>query len=164
MPNPIEVCHWLENTWVATTIGQSALLFPVVEGSHILALSLSVGLIFVLDLRFLGLAFRGIPVSRVMKQVMPWSIVGFAIMFFTGILLFVTHAEDAYKNNFFRVKMLLLVLAGLNALYYQLKFYPKMGEWDLAEETPGGVRLCAVLSLIFWIGVIACGRTMAYEI
>ena len=101
---------------MATTIGQSALLFPFVEGSHILALSLSVGLIFVLDLRFLGLAFRGIPVSRVMKQVMPWSIVGFAIMFFTGILLFVTHAEDAYKNNFFRVKMLLFGAGGTEPL------------------------------------------------
>lgn len=160
----IELCRWLENTWVATTIGQSGLLFPVIEGSHILALSLSVGLIFVLDLRFLGLAFRGVKVSQLMKQLMPWSLAGFAIMFITGMLLFVTHAEDAYKNNFFRLKMLLLLLAGLNALYYQLRFYPQMEAWDLAEETPVGVRWCAVLSLIFWIGVIACGRTMAYEI
>jgi len=55
------------------------------------------------------------------------------------------------------------VLAGLNALYYQLRYYPKMAEWEQAR-TPAGVRAIAVLSLVFWIGVIACGRTMAYEL
>jgi hypothetical protein len=118
----------------------------------------------ILDLRFLGLAFPGEPVSRIMKQVMPWSLFGFAVMSITGLLLFMTQAEKAYGNTFFRVKLLLLLLAGLNALYYQLRFYPKMREWDTALRTPVGVRVCAVLSLVFWVGVIACGRTMAYEI
>jgi len=140
------------------------LLFPLIEGSHILALSISVGLIVILDLRFLGLAFPGEPVSRVMKQVMPWSLLGFAVMLITGLLLFMTQAEKAYGNTFFRIKLLLLLLAGLNALYYQLRFYPKMREWDIALRTPVGVRVCAVLSLVLWVGVIACGRTMAYEI
>jgi len=140
------------------------LWFPLIEGSHILALSISVGLIVILDLRFLGLAFPGEPVSRVMKQVMPWSLLGFAVMLITGLLLFMTQAEKAYGNTFFRIKLLLLLLAGLNALYYQLRFYPKMREWDIALRTPVGVRVCAVLSLVLWVGVIACGRTMAYEI
>ena len=140
------------------------MLFPLIEGSHILALSISVGLIVILDLRFLGLAFPGEPVSRVMKQVMPWSLLGFAVMLITGLLLFMTQAEKAYGNTFFRIKLLLLLLAGLNALYYQLRFYPKMREWDIALRTPVGVRVCAVLSLVLWVGVIACGRTMAYEI
>jgi hypothetical protein len=157
-------CQWLQNTSLSTSIRQSDLLFPLIEGSHILALSISVGLIVILDLRFLGLAFPGEPVSRVMKQVMPWSLLGFAVMLITGLLLFMTQAEKAYGNTFFRIKLLLLLLAGLNALYYQLRFYPKMREWDIALRTPVGVRVCAVLSLVLWVGVIACGRTMAYEI
>jgi uncharacterized protein DUF6644 len=157
-------CQWLQNTSLSTSIRQSDLLFPLIEGSHILALSISVGLIVILDLRFLGLAFPGEPVSRVMKQVMPWSLLGFAAMLITGLLLFMTQAEKAYGNAFFRIKLLLLLLAGLNALYYQLRFYPKMREWDIALRTPVGVRVCAVLSLVLWVGVIACGRTMAYEI
>lgn len=139
-------------------------MFPLIEGSHILALSLSVGLIMILDLRFLGLAFPGEPVSRIMKQVMPWSLLGFAVMLITGLLLFMTQAVKAYGNTFFRIKFLLLFLAGLNALYYQVRFYPKMREWDTGLRTPVGVQVCAVLSLVFWVGVIACGRTMAYEI
>ena len=157
-------CQWLQNTSLSTTISQSDLLFPLIEGSHILALSLSVGLIMILDLRFLGLAFATEPVSKIMKQLMPWSLLGFAVMFITGALLFMTQAEKAYGNTFFRIKFLLLLLAGLNALYYQVRFYPKMREWDTALSTPVGVRVCAVLSLVFWAGVIACGRTMAYEI
>ena len=157
-------CQWLQNTSLSTAISQSDLLFPVIEGSHILGLSLSVGLITILDLRFLGLAFAGEPVSKIMKQLMPWSLLGFAVMIITGGLLFITQAEKAYGNTFFRIKFLLLLLAGLNALYYQLRFYPKMQEWDIALSTPLDVRVCAVLSLVFWVGVIACGRTMAYEI
>jgi hypothetical protein len=118
----------------------------------------------ILDLRFLGLAFPAEPVSRILKQVIPWSLLGFSVMLITGLLLFMTQAEKAYGNTFFRIKLLLLLLAGLNALYYQLRFYPKMREWDTAVRTPVGVQVCAGLSLVFWVGVIACGRTMAYEI
>ena len=157
-------CQWLQSTSWSTAIRQSDLLFPLIEGSHILALSLSVGLIMIVDLRFLGMAFRNEPVSKMMKQIMPWSLIGFVVMFVTGALLFMTQAQKAYGNTFFRIKFLLLFLAGLNALYYQLRFYPKMSEWDTASSSPSGVRACAVLSLVFWVGVIACGRTMAYEI
>jgi len=143
---------------------QSDYLFPLIEGSHILALSLSVGLIIMLDLRLLRLAFQTEPVSKIMHQVMPWAIPGFAIMLITGVLLFVAQAEKAYTNTFFRAKMILLVLAGLNALYYQVKFYPKMAEWDLGVVAPRGARVVAVLSLVLWASVIALGRTMAYEL
>jgi hypothetical protein len=154
---------WLQHTGWATAIKESALVFPLIEGSHILALSFSVGMVMVLDLRLLRICFRNQAASLVMAQLMPWTMAGFAVMLLTGILLFATQAVKAWGNTFFRVKMLLLVLSGINALYYQLKYYPKMPEWD-CTATPFGVRLIALLSLIFWIGVIACGRTMAYEL
>ncbi len=160
----VQWCHWLQNTAFAAGIRQSDLLFPLIEGSHILALSISVGLILAFDLRLLRLAFQGEPVSRVMHQVMPWALPGFSTMIVTGILLFVAQAEKAYTNTFFRYKMLFLAMAGLNALYYQVKFYPKMADWDLAPAVPRGARLTAAFSLIMWAAVIALGRTMAYEL
>ena len=160
----LQWCHWLQNTTWATAIRQSDLGFPFLEGTHILALSLSVGLIAILDLRLLGLAFRDQPVARIMAETMPWALPGFAIMFTTGIVLFITQAEKAYGNNFMRAKFLLLILAGFNALYYQKKFYPRMTEWDEAVTVPAGAKLCGLLSLILWAGIIACGRTMAYEL
>ncbi len=157
-------CQWLEHTPLAVGIAESTWLFPLIEGSHILALPLSVGMIVILDLRLLGLAFRGGPASRIMKEVLRWSKPGFAVMFITGGLLFMTQAGKAYGNGFFRAKLLFLLVLGLNALVYQTIFYPKMPQWDLADTTPVGARLCAGLSLIVWIGVIICGRTMAYQI
>ena len=159
----LTILTWLQNTGWATAIKESSLVFPLIEGSHILALSFSVGMVMMLDLRLLRISFRSQPVSLMMDQLMPWTLAGFGVMLLTGFLLFAAQAVKAWSNNFFRVKMLLLVLSGLNALYYQVKFYPKMAEWD-RTATPLGVRVIAILSLIFWIGVIACGRTMAYEL
>jgi hypothetical protein len=156
-------CQWLEHTPLALAISESTWLFPLIEGSHILALPLSVGMIVIFDLRVLGLAFRGSPASRIMNDVLRWSKIGFAVMLITGGLLFMTQAGKAYGNGFFRAKLIFLVVLGINAAVYQTIFYPKMTQWDVAGGTPAGARLCAGLSLIVWIGVIVCGRTMAYQ-
>lgn len=160
----IDLCHWLQDTPWATAFRESTLMFPLVEGSHIMALSLSVGLIMILDLRLLGLAFRAEPVSRIMRVVAPWMLTGFTIMMMTGLILFASQAEKAYGNTFFRLKMLMLVAAGLNAGYYQVALFPHMHEWDLAPVVPRAARAVAVLSLLLWFLVIALGRTMAYEL
>jgi hypothetical protein len=157
-------CDWLEHTPFAFAIAESTWLFPLIEGSHILALPLSVGMILIVDLRLLGLAFRGSPAWRFMKEVVRWSIPGFAVMFATGALLFIAHAGKAYGNTFFRTKLVLLLLLALNAVVYQTVFYSKMEQWDAAGSTPLGAKLCAGLSMIVWIAVIVCGRTMAYEL
>ncbi len=157
-------CQWLQHTPLATAIRESIWLFPLIEGSHILALPISVGMIVLFDLRLLGLAFRGGPASKIMNEFLRWSKIGFAVMFITGGFLFITQAEKAYGNAFFRAKLMLLLLLGINAALYQTMFYPKMAQWDLAGRAPAGARFCAGLSLIFWIGVIVCGRTMAYQL
>ena len=156
-------CQWLQHTPVAVAVSESNWLFAVIEGSHILALSLSVGMIVLLDIRLLGLAFRTEAASRIMRQLMPWAMTGFAIMFITGIFLFITQAGKAYGNVFFRTKLISLLLLGINAAVYHKKFYPKMADWNLAQTAPAGARFCAGFSLLLWIVVIVCGRTMAYE-
>ncbi len=157
-------CQWLEQTPLATAIAESAWLFPLIEGSHILALPLSVGMILMFDLRLLGLAFRGGSASRLMHDVVRWSTVGFAVVFITGVLLFMTHASHAYENVFFRAKMVFILMLGLNAAVFQIVFFPRMAQWEAGGGTPLGARVCGGLSLIVWIGVIICGRTMAYQL
>ena len=155
-------CQWLEHTPLATSISESIWLFPLIEGSHILALPLSVGLIVIFDLHLLGLTLSGSRAATVMKELLRWSKIGFAVMFITGGLLLMCHAGRAYGNPFFRAKMIFLLVLGINAVFYQIVFFPKMPQWT-AGRTPAGARCCAVLSLIVWIGVIVCGRTMAYQ-
>jgi hypothetical protein len=160
----VEVLHLIQNSSPATRFKQADFLFPAVEGTHIIALSISVGLILMLDLRLLRVAFQTEPVSRVMSQVMPWALPGFGIMFVTGMVLFLAQAESAYTNGYFRAKILLLALLGLNAALFQFKYYPHMAEWDTSASIPMGARVVAIVSLIFWLGVILCGRLMAYEL
>lgn len=158
------LCHWLQNLHWAVSLRESDWLFPLVEGSHLLALPLSVGLILFFDLRLLGLALRSGLAPKPLSILLRWSRIGFVVMFTTGGLLFVTQAEKAYGNPFFRAKMLLLLLLGVNAAIYQVIFFPRMARWDSVDRIPLGARVCAGLSLVFWIGVIVCGRTMAYQL
>src|SRR5271163_322561 len=76
-----EWCQWLQHTRFATAISESDWLFPLIEGSHILALPLSVGMIVILDLRLLGIAFCDGPGAKLVLNVMRWSKLGFAVMF-----------------------------------------------------------------------------------
>ena len=160
----VQLCHSIQHTSWATGFRQADLFFPLVEGAHILALSLSVGLILILDFRLLRLGFQSEPVTRIMRQVMPWALPGFAIVFTTGILLFLAQAESVYTNSYFRVKMLTIFLLGANAALFQFKYYPSLADWDATDAVPTGARVIAALSLAFWMLVIACGRLMAYEL
>jgi len=158
-----EWCQWLQHTRFATAISESDYLFPLIEGSHILALPLSVGMIVILDLRLLGIAFCDGPAGKLVLNLLRWCKLGFAVMFLTGGLLFITQAGKAYGNVFFRAKLIFLLLLGINAVAYQKLFFPKMAMWDSASGAPAGAKLCAGVSLLLWIGVIVCGRTMAYQ-
>jgi hypothetical protein len=104
------------------------------------------------------------PVWEVFEDVKPWMFAGFAIMFSTGALLFAAHATKAYSNNYFRAKLLLLVLAGVNAGVYHLTIGRKPSEWGKAPVPPAAARVAGLTSLLLWFSVIAVGRIFAYSI
>jgi hypothetical protein len=159
----LTICQWLQDTSFSTGIRESLWLFPAIETIHVLALALSVGTIALVDLRLVGIALKKQPVSEVSKQLLPWALIGFGLMFVSGILLFASLPMKCYASIFFRIKMLLLVLAGANALFYQAKFFPRMSEWDDLPVPPLPVRIIGALSLLLWIGVVTAGRNMAYR-
>jgi hypothetical protein len=92
----------------------------------------------------------------------PWYTAGFAIMMITGGLLFWAEAEKLYRSPTFRWKLAFLVLAGLNAAYYEVKYVPKMHGWDSKDNLPSGAKAAGWCSLISWAAVIGFGRWTAY--
>ena len=158
----LSICQWIENTDISTSLRESTYVFPIVETTHVLGLSLSVGLLVVSDLRLVGVVMRRRPASEVSQQLAPWMLAGFAIMFASGVLLFWSQALKAYNSVFFRIKLCLLVLAAVNACVYHLTIYRRMGDWENRLVPPSQARLAGWLSLIIWAGIIAAGRTMAY--
>jgi hypothetical protein len=158
-----ELCQWLNNTSVSVAIRESILLFPMIEGAHLLAIGISAGTIALTDLRLLGLVMKKEPASKVLSSLLPFAIGGFILVFITGGLLFWAEAEKSYRNPWFRVKLIFLALAGLNALLFHLGIYTKMREWDLASTPPARARLAGAGSLVLWSIVIWLGRQFAYS-
>jgi uncharacterized membrane protein SirB2 len=157
------ICRYLYDSKVGSGIRESVWVFPIVEGTHLLGIALSVGMLCWFDLRLLGLVLRDEPVSKVWKQVMPVAFVGFTLMFVTGVLLFWAEAFTAFHSVHFWIKMLLLVLAGVNALRFETTAHRNMTEWDLAPVPPLNARMTGAISLILWTAIIITGRTMAYN-
>ena len=158
----LEFMQWLETTSVSTGIRESTLAFPVIEGSHVLALGLSVGTIVALDLRLMGWGMKKTPVSVIFEQLRPWSLLGFAIMFVTGILLFWSEPVKCYRTGSFILKMVFLLGTGINAMIFDRTVYPSVAGWDTAAVVPSRARMAGYTSLFLWAGVIFCGRWTAY--
>ena len=68
----LDFCRWLQATAPGTALRESSLVFPVVEGTHLLALGASVGTLAISDLRLMGLVMTEEPVSDVLDQLLPW--------------------------------------------------------------------------------------------
>ena len=110
----LSMCQWLQDTDIGTSIRESIWVFPIIESTHVLALSISVGLLLVSDLRLMGYIMKRRPVSEVYEQIKPWMFTGFAIMTITGIFLFWCQAVKAYNSIFFKTKVILLIVAAIN--------------------------------------------------
>ncbi len=154
----LEMCQWIANTQVGTAIRESTWTFPLLLAAHSLGLSVSVGTLFWFDLRLLGVGVRGQPVSMVYRQLMPWMMTGFFIMFATGGLLFWSQAEAVYDDLYFRIKMLLLPLAGANAVFYHFLTERTRASWDTAPIPPRAARMAGLVSIVLWTSIIIAGR------
>jgi hypothetical protein len=154
--------------WLATTSGSIALhesiyMYPLIESVHVLTLCLFVGFAATLDLRLMGIVFRRVPVSEVARRLLPWMGVGFVIMVATGVLLFYAIPIRSWHNIFFRFKLVMLVLAGLNAWVFHAGIWRRVARWDLDPITPRAARTAGALSLVLWAAIIVSGRMIAYN-
>lgn len=151
-----------ETEW-SVALHESLWLWPLLESTHVLTLTLFAGTAMIFDLRLTGRALRAVPASEVMARTLPWTRVGFAIMVATGLLLFYATPVRNYQNIFFRAKMLLMLLAGLNVWLFHRGIYRRVHEWGDAALPPRAARLAGYASLVLWTGVIVCGRLVAYN-
>jgi hypothetical protein len=151
---------WLENTAIADAIRTIPWLYPMFETGHYIGLSLLVGGIMLIDLRVLGMA-RGLPL-RGMIGLLPFVWAGFIINLLTGSMLFIYGATNFGVNRAFQLKMAFMIVAGLNALAFDVAVRRSGGQWVAADRPPTIVKGFATLSLVFWLCVVTTGRWMAY--
>lgn len=158
----IEFAQVVNDTELGTAIRESLFAYPAIEGLHLLSLAFSVGLIVFTDLRLVGLFLKDVPASDLLKQLRPWVLGGFAVQLFTGVLLFFASAATVVTLPVFWLKLLVIFLAGINVLWFELKWVRRVGEWKDQLVPPGGVRFAGWASLTFWTFVVVSGRLIPY--
>jgi uncharacterized membrane protein len=155
----------LEATPIATIIAENESLFPWIESLHVFAITLVIGSIAIVDLRLMGLASLDRAVTRLARDVLPCTWAAFAAAVITGSLLFSSKAVDYAHNSFFQGKMVLLVLAGINMLIFHFFVSRDIERWATPPHpTPLPAKIAGAVSLLFWIGVVACGRWVGFTL
>jgi hypothetical protein len=153
---------WLQATPVAKAISENEILFPWIESVHVLAIVLVVGTISIVDLRLFGVASLDRAVSRLMHDVLPYTWGAFVIAAITGLLMFSSDAVNYAHNFFFRGKLVLLGLAGLNMAVFHIVGVGDVARWGNNQQTPLPAKAAAVISLLVWVSVVAFGRGIGF--
>ncbi len=155
-------CGWLEQSPVGAAVRQSLWLFPAIETVHLLGMTLLVGTAAAFDLRLLGCAWPRTRVAELARRLLPWAWFGFGLQVVTGALLFSSEAAKMYVNPAFRLKMLLICLAGMQAIIFQLVAGRNLAAWDERAAVPVMARIGGLISILLWIGVVAAGRWIGF--
>jgi hypothetical protein len=155
------VFTWLEHQPFAVAIAESTWLFPIAETIHVLALTVVVGSVAMMDLRLLGVGNKDRPASEVIASSLPWAWSAFAVAFIAGSMMFSSKAASYYENLPFRIKFFCMALAAINMLVFHFITARNMAAWDRGRP-PLGARLAASFSLTLWIIIVATGRWIGF--
>lgn len=159
----LNLARWLDSQSWSTAIHESIYLYAWIETTHVLTLMVFLGMLFVIDLRMLGAIFPKVPASVIAQRLDKPMMIGFVLMLITGFLLYYAIPVRTTQSLWFRIKVVLLIAAGINAFLFRAKMQASSGSWDLDPIPPKRIRVGAMLSLALWAGVVITGRTIAYD-
>ena len=159
----LNLARWLDSQSWSTAIHESIYLYTWIETTHVITLMVFLGMLFVIDLRMLGAIFPKVPASIIAQRLDKPMMIGFAMMLITGFLLYYAIPVRTTQSLWFRIKVVLLIVAGINAFLFRAKMQASSSSWDLDPIPPKRIRVGAMLSLVLWAGVVITGRTIAYD-
>lgn len=160
---PSSFAEWLAQTPWSISLHESLYAYTWIETAHVIAITLFVGTIAMVDFRLLGLAWRTVPVSQMTSRILPWTVIGFVVMFVTGILLFYAIPVRTWHSVWFRAKVVLLFIATMNVCIFHFRVHRDRAIWDTAQRPPLAARLAGAVSLAVWLSIIVLGRMIAYN-
>ncbi len=152
----------LEHSALAVSIAESKWAFPIIETIHVIVLTLMIGTVLIMDLRLLGLASAKQRYTVLQRDVLPWTWWAFGVAVISGCLMFITQATEYYENEAFRIKLFLLLLAGINMLVFELIIARRAADWDQESSVPWLGKVAALLSIALWISIVFFGRRVGF--
>jgi hypothetical protein len=143
---------------VGSFVTDTPWMWPTCETLHFVGLSLLCGVVFLVDLRVLGV-MKGVSFAS-LHRLLPWAALGFGVNVTTGMLFFVGIPGQYIHNVAFYWKVALVMLAGANAVYFTLFDEP----WSLGpgEDAPLTAKIAAVSAMVLWVGVMYCGSMLPF--
>lgn len=159
----LTLAEWLDAQAWSSAMHESLYMYSWVESTHVLTLMVFLGMLCVIDLRILGLTMTSIPASTIAARLNLPMMIGFTVMVITGLLLYYAIPVRTTQSIWFRIKFILLIAAGLNALFFHRKMNEAESSWDTGSVAPRNLRIGAAVSLTLWAGVVTTGRLIAYD-
>ncbi len=156
----LQFTQWIQSTPIPTALRLSSYVYPIVLSLHLIGIAFFGGMIFITNLRLLGVTLRNIPASKVIESLRRPKQIGFAIVVTCGLLMASSKAEEYYYNWCFWTKMSLLALIAVHGLVFGGRVYRRSAE--LPAEAAPAAKLAAALSLLLWTGVMIAGRGIGY--
>lgn len=154
---------WVDSFYWSTRLHESYYMYNWVETTHVLTLMLSLGMLFLIDLRMLGYALPNVPASKIAQRLNMPMLIGFSIMVITGVLLVYAIPVRSMQSIWFRLKVVLLVAAAINAFLFHRRMNESVASWDHEARAPKRLRIGAAFSITFWILIVIFGRLIAYD-
>lgn len=159
----LTLARWFDTQSWSTQIHESIYLYAWIETTHVLTLMVFLGMLFVIDLRMLGLIFPNVRASTIADRLDRPMMIGFAMMVISGLLLYYAIPVRTTQSIWFRIKVVLLILAAINAFAFRARMQASADSWDLDAKPPRHIRLGAAVSIGLWAGIVVTGRTIAYD-
>jgi hypothetical protein len=152
--------NWLKATELSGAITGYSWIWPLCETLHFVGMAFLVGTVCVLDLRMLGVAkqlrFEGL------HSLTRWGIAGFVVNLITGVIFFIGAPFQYVHNGIFQLKLLFILLAGINALVFEFRILPRMRGLDDGADAPSMAKMTAFFSLVLWLCVMFFGRMLPF--
>jgi len=145
-----------------TAIRESALVYPIILGTHLTCIAVFGGMILMTDLRLLGFCLKNLTITEVVTSLRPWKRVGGVVMITCGLLLGSSEAVKYAPNPYFWTKMVVLTCIGIHALVFRPLVYNNTEALDSSPVIPTSAKAAAWLSMFLWLSMACLGRLIAY--
>jgi hypothetical protein len=155
--------EWVDTLPSSVAIRESLDLYSWILTAHVVGMCAFAGLVLMMDLRLLGVGYRRTPFAQVHRALFRWQAALMTWTAITGLLLVYADPLRFYGNFLFWIKLVLMVMASLNALAFHRGTYLAVAEWDNQPTVPFGARLAGALGLTLWAAVVVSGRLIAYN-
>jgi hypothetical protein len=155
--------NWLAASWLSQIFQNQLWVVPVSQSVHILCVGVVFSSAAMISLRLLGIGHRSDrKISQLVKTLIPWMYGGLIALLFTGTVQTIAEPLRQFVTPAFWGKMLMIVCVLTLTIWFARSVRANAEQWDAAATRPFEAKVFALVSLGLWIGIIFCGRFIAY--